>query len=222
MTITRAIVVLNVLAFLWEIAVTHGAVIVGLPNTPTPVDNYLLSPNSILVYHEYYRIVTSAFLHASIIHIGMNMIFLVSVGRFIEAAMGAWRTALVYTISLVASGFAIVYFSGSDYGAMGTLGASGAIFGMFGAMFAIGLKLGERGKQLIRANIGILVVNLIWSFAVPFVSKQAHVGGLIAGFVSAFALYYPPRPVYAQVVDQNSGAEFESTLEEPADEQHRY
>lgn len=217
--ITRAIVALNVLAFIWEIVVTHGAVIMGLPNQPTPVDNYVLAPSTILIDHQYYRIVTSAFLHASILHIGMNMIFLVSVGRFIEAAMGAWRTLLVYTISLVGSGLAVVYLSAPN---TATLGASGAIFGMFGALFAIGLKLGEPGRQLIRANLGILVVNLVWSFAIPFIAKQAHVGGLIAGFIGAFALYYPPKPVHARVVDQTSGTEYESTLEVPSDEQHRY
>ena len=169
--ITRAIVALNILAFIWEIAVTHGAVIIGLPSTPTPVDNYVLAPFTILQDHQYYRIVTSAFLHASIIHIAMNMIFLVSVGRFIEAAMGPARTLLVYTISLIGSGLAVVYFSAPD---AGTLGASGAIFGMFGALFAIGLKLGERGKQLSRANVGILVVNLSWSFAVPFIAKRSR------------------------------------------------
>ena len=216
--ITRFIILLNVIAFAWEILVTHGAAIMGVPNQ-TPVDNFLLVPSFVLVDHEYYRMITAGFLHGSVLHIFMNMLFLYSVGRFIEAALGPARTAIVYALSLVISSACVVLFSAPN---VGTLGASGAIFGMFGALFAIGLKLGDRGRQLVRANLGILIFNLIWSFAVPFISWQAHVGGLIAGFVGAFALYWPPRPVVAQAVDVHSGAPYESTLEEPGDDRQSY
>ena len=216
--ITRLIILLNVLAFVWEIAVTHGGVIMGLTNAPTPVDDFILVPAAVLVDHQYYRIVTSAFLHASILHIGLNMLFLYSVGRFIEAATGQFRTALIYAISLIGGGIAVVYLSPAN---AGTLGASGAIFGMFGALFAIGIKLGERGRELVRANLGILIINLIWSFSFSGISWQGHVGGLIAGFIAAYAMYYPPKPVVAHVVDQTSGAHYESILEEPPDAQQR-
>ena len=105
----------------------------------------------------------------------MNMMSLYFLGRFIEYALGSWRMLLVYMVSLVASGLGVVYFSAPN---VPTVGASGAIFGLFGALFAIGFKLGKPGMDLVRANIGILVLNLIITFTVPAISWQAHVAGL--------------------------------------------
>jgi membrane associated rhomboid family serine protease len=214
--ITRALIALNVLAFIWEISVGGSGVLSGQIMTGTPIDRYLLAPNDVRVNHEYYRIVTSAFLHGSIIHIFVNMLSLFWLGRFIEAALRPAKMLAVYMLSLIASGISVVLFSSPD---IPTLGASGAIFGLFGALFAIGLKLGPRGNDLVRSNIGILVLNLVFSFSVSGISWQAHVGGLIAGFVVAYAIFTPPKPVYARVIDRQSGAQYESQLEQPDDEQ---
>ncbi len=215
--ITRALIAINVIAYLWELRVGGPGVFSGGIPAGTPIDAALLSPNDVLVRHEYYRIFTSAFLHGSIAHIGLNMLSLYWLGRFIEVVLGAWRTLVVYMVALVISGLSVVYFSPAN---VATLGASGAIFGLFGALFAIGLKLGPRGKDLVRANIGILVLNLIWSFAVPGISWQAHVGGLFAGFVLTFLIFWPPKPVMARVYDTQSGAQYKSQLEMPDDDRH--
>ncbi len=95
-----------------------------------------------------------AFLHGGLLHIGVNMMSLWFLGRFIELALGSWRMFVVYMFSLVVSGLGVVYFSDPM---VPTVGASGAIFGLFGALFAIGFKLGKPGMNLVRANIGILV-----------------------------------------------------------------
>ena len=211
---TRILILLNVLAFCWEISVGGFGVLSGNIRSGTPIDGGLLVPDYVLVYHEYYRIFTAAFLHASILHIGMNMFSLYYLGRFMELVLRPLRMTIVYFVSLVASGFSIVYFSPHD---VATLGASGAIFGLFGALFAIGIKLGERGRQLVRANIGILVLNLVFSFSIPGISWQAHVGGLIVGFLVTYLIYFPPRPVLTPVYDQSTGAQYESQLEMPDD-----
>jgi membrane associated rhomboid family serine protease len=102
-----------------------------------------------------------------------------------------------------------------------TVGASGAIFGLFGALFALGFKLGKPGMELVRANVGILVVNLLITFTVPAISWQAHVAGLLAGFALTFLIYYPPRRVAPVVVDARSGRAMETEYESPFDpEQH--
>ncbi len=214
--ITRIIVALNVLAFLWEIAVTGGGVLsmMGSNRADLALAPYLLVPQYVTQNHEYYRIVTAAFLHAGILHIFLNMLFFVSVNRFMEAVLGSARTLLIYVLSLLGAGVAVVLFSAPT---SATLGASGAIFGMFGAMFAAGLKLGEPGRQLVRANLGILAFNLLWSFTVSGISWQGHVGGLVTGFVATSVIYWPPKPVYAQVADANTGAQYESQLEVPDD-----
>lgn len=210
--ITRFLIVVNVLAFLWELYT--GA----LHNDNAMIADGVLIPAYVLQGHQWWRIVTAAFLHANLAHIAINMLSLYWLGRFIEAVLGPWRMLLIYMLSLVVSGLAIVYFSSPD---AATLGASGAIFGLFGALFAIGAKFGERGRALVRANIGILVINLIFTFAVPGISWQAHLGGLVAGFVFTYLIFSPPKPVLTQVYDTQSGAEYESHVEMPQHEHER-
>lgn len=213
--ITRILVVLNVLGFLWEIhAGGFGVVSGNFPNHPTQIDDGTLAPVQVLVYHQYYRIFSAAFLHGSIIHLGVNMLSLYWLGRFIELVLRPLRMTIVYFLSLIASGVSIVLFSAPN---IPTLGASGAIFGLFGALFAIGLKLGDQGRDLVRSNVGILVLNLVWSFSFPGISWQAHIGGLIAGFIVTWIIFAPPRPVLTQVYDPASGAQYESHVEMPHD-----
>lgn len=212
--ITRILVALNVLAFLWEIRVGGFGVFSGNIPNGTQIDAGLLAPVEVLQYHQYYRIFTAAFLHGSIVHLGVNMLSLYWLGRFIELALRPLRMTIVYFLSLIASGLSIVWFSPPD---VATLGASGAIFGLFGALFAIGLKLGEPGRDLVRSNVGILILNLVFSFSFPGISWQAHIGGLIAGFIVTYVIFVPPRPVTTRVYDRTSGAEYESHVEMPHD-----
>jgi membrane associated rhomboid family serine protease len=198
--ITRFLILLNVIGYLWEIHVAGSEILTG-SGTGNGIQRVLLDgalvPAFVLQYGQWWRIFTGAFLHGSLLHIGVNMMSLWFLGRFIEYAVGSWRMLLIYVVSLIASGLGVVYFSSP---LVPTIGASGAIFGLFGALFAIGLKLGKPGMQLVRANIGILVVNLIITFTVPQISWQAHVAGLLAGFALTYAIYYPPRRI-APVVE---------------------
>lgn len=197
---------------MWELRVGGPGVFNGnIPNN-SPIVAGLLIPVYVTQQHEYYRILTSAFLHGGIFHIGLNMLSLYWLGRFIEAVLRPGRMLFVYFLSLIASGISVVLFSPPN---AATLGASGAIFGLFGALFAIGFKLGDRGMELIRANIGILVLNLLWSFTFPGISWQAHLGGLVAGFITTWLVFWPPKPVVAHVYDAQSGAQYESQLEMP-------
>ena len=211
---TRFLILLNVLGFLWEMRVGGAGVFAGHIPAGTRIDDGLLVPAYVLTQHQYYRIFSAAFLHGSIMHIGINMLSLYWLGRFIEAVLKPVRMLVVYVVAIVISGFCVVLFE-PPYS--GTLGASGAIFGLFGALFAIGLKLGAPGRQLVRANVGILVLNLVFSFAVPGISWQAHVGGLISGFLLTLLIFSPPRPVATRVYDTASGHEYESHVEAPRD-----
>lgn len=213
--ITRLLIVLNVIGYLWEISVGGPGMISGLGNNAgmeRVLNEAALIPAAVLQYGQWWRIFTGAFLHAGLIHIGVNMMSLWFLGQFIEYALGAWRMLIVYVASLVAAGLGVIFFSNPD---VATVGASGAIFGLFGALFAIGFKLGKPGMELVRANVGILVLNLIITFTVPAISWQAHVAGLIAGFVLTYALYAPPRRIAPVVVDANTGRELESEYESP-------
>lgn len=219
--ITRFLIVLNVIGYLWEIYVGGPEMLSGFGSGEgiqrVLIDGALI-PAAVLQDGQWWRIFTGAFLHGSLLHIGVNMMSLWFLGRFIEYAMGSWRMLFVYVVSLVAAGLGVVYFSNPM---TPTVGASGAIFGLFGALFAIGFKLGKPGMELVRANIGILVVNLLITFTVPAISWQAHVAGLLAGFAVTFAIYYPPRRVAPVVVDARTGREMETEYESPLDPEQR-
>lgn len=214
--ITRFLIVLNVIGYLWEISVGGPGMLSGFGGAGTErvLSEGALIPAAVLQNGQWWRIVTGGFLHAGLLHIGVNMMSLWFLGRFIELALGSWRMLLVYMVSLVASGLGVVFFSNP---LVATVGASGAIFGLFGALFAIGFKLGKPGMELVRANVGILVLNLIITFTVPQISWQAHLAGLLAGFVLTYAIYFPPRRVAPVVVDASTGRELETEYESPGD-----
>ena len=215
--ITRALILVNVLAFIWEIIVGGPGMLsfMGGGNELAVLNAGALWPNSVLVDHQWWRIVTSAFLHGGLLHIGVNMISLWYLGRFIETVAGSPRMLLIYFVSMVASGLGVVYLSPPDNAMIPTLGASGAIFGLFGALFAIGFKLGKPGMQLVRANLGILIVNLVITFAVPGIAWEAHVGGLLVGFLLTLVIYVPPRRIAPVVVDANTGTQYETEYQTP-------
>jgi membrane associated rhomboid family serine protease len=187
--VTMWLIAANVAAFAFEVWRVGSGLLLGGGSLMSLVNAGALVPVLVRQNGEYWRIVTGAFLHGSVLHIGVNMYSLYILGPFIERIAGPRRMAEVYGVSLVASSLAVVYFAG-PYDV--TVGASGAIFGLFGALFAIGFKLGRPGMQLVRANLGILVLNLIFTFTVPGIAASAHVGGLAAGFVVAYLLYTPP------------------------------
>jgi membrane associated rhomboid family serine protease len=210
---TRFLIALNVIGFVWEIWASKGGV---LSLTGGNMDRVLtegsLYPAAVLQDGQWWRIVTGAFLHGGLLHIGVNMMSLWFLGRFIEYAVGPTRMFVIYMVSLAISGLGVVYFSAP---LVPTVGASGAIFGLFGALFAIGFKLGKPGMDLVRANTGILILNLIITFTVPAISWQAHVSGLIAGFILTYAIYFPPRRLQPVVVDANTGTELETEYQAP-------
>ena len=215
--ITRILVILNVIAFLWEIKVAGPGMLgfAGGGNFDAVLQAGALSPASVIVGHEWWRIFTSAFLHEGLVHIVVNMISLWSLGRFIEYLAGSVRMTIIYVVSLVAAGLGVIYLSAPAAALTATLGASGAIFGLFGALFAIGFKLGRPGMQLVKDNVGILALNLIITFTVPAISWQAHVSGLLVGFLLTYAIYFPPRRVQPMVVDAATGDAFETEYQEP-------
>jgi membrane associated rhomboid family serine protease len=214
--ITRVLIALNVIGYLWEVSVAGPGMLGlgGAQNMDRVLEEASLYPAAVLQGGQWWRIFTGAFLHGGLLHIGVNMISLLSLGRFIEYAVGPWRMLAIYMVSLVAAGLGVVYFSAPN---VPTVGASGAIFGLFGALFAIGFKLGKPGMDLVRANTGILVLNLIITFTVPAISWQAHVSGLIAGFVLAYIIYSPPRRVQVPVVDASTGAQLDTEYQAPSE-----
>ncbi len=175
---TVALIAINVIAYLIEITAGSG----GLDGVGGRVvaDFALFGPS--VAEGEWYRLVTSGFLHASLFHIGFNMLLLYFLGRLLEPALGTPRFLALYFASLLAGSFGALLL---DPNAL-TLGASGAVFGLAGATFVIARG---RGMDAIAGEIGFLIVfNLIFSFIAPRISVGGHLGGLAAGVLCATAI----------------------------------
>jgi membrane associated rhomboid family serine protease len=126
--------------------------------------------------------VTAGFLHASLVHIGFNMLLLFFLGRLLEPALGTSRFLALYFASLLAGSLGALILEPNSLG----IGASGAIFGLAGATFVIARG---RGMEALAGQIGFLIVfNLIFSFSARNVSIGAHIGGLIGGVICALAI----------------------------------
>ncbi|MGV0653531.1 rhomboid family intramembrane serine protease [Mycolicibacterium thermoresistibile] len=132
---------------------------------------------------EYYRLVTSAFLHFGLMHLLFNMFALYVIGGPLEAALGRLRFGLLYALSAL-GGSVLVYLLAMNP----TAGASGAVFGLFAATYVVAKRL----NLDVRFVTGLIVVNLVITFVVPGISWQGHLGGLLTGALVAAAFAYPP------------------------------
>jgi membrane associated rhomboid family serine protease len=134
---------------------------------------------------EYWRMLTSAFLHAGLLHLGMNMLALYLFGPVAERVLGTGRFVATYlTLAVAASTFVYLF---ADPGTE-TVGASGAIFGLFGMVFVLMLKAG----QDVRSLLVLLAINAFISLQ-SHISWQAHLGGFLAGLAVGAAFAYAPR-----------------------------
>jgi membrane associated rhomboid family serine protease len=135
---------------------------------------------------QYYRLLTSAFMHYGVIHILFNMYALYVLGPPLERHLGRLRFAALYLLSAL-GGSVVVYLFSSLSAA--TAGASGAIFGLFGATFVAARRM----RLDVRPLVMLIVINLVITFTVPGISWQGHLGGLITGSLVAAAYLYAPR-----------------------------
>jgi membrane associated rhomboid family serine protease len=176
---TYVLIAINVIVYLVQIATGSG----GLFSTRISqftADFGLFGPS--VAEGEWYRLVTSGFLHASIIHIGFNMFLLLILGRLLEPALGTPRFVVLYLASLLAGSFGALVVDPNGL----TIGASGAVFGLAGAVFVIARG---RGMDALAGEIGFLIVfNLIFSFISPRISVGGHIGGLIGGVICALII----------------------------------
>jgi membrane associated rhomboid family serine protease len=135
---------------------------------------------------QWYRLVTAMFLHGGVVHIAFNMLSLWWIGAPLEAALGRARYIALYAVSGLA-GSALTYLIAAPN--QPSLGASGAIFGLFGATAV----LMRRMNYDMRPVIALLVINLVFTFTWANIAWEAHVGGLVGGVVVGYAMVHAPR-----------------------------
>jgi membrane associated rhomboid family serine protease len=174
--VTKTLIGVNLLVYL--ITAAQGA---GINNPGGSLFNKWILYGPAVANGDWWRLITGAFLHASLIHIAFNMYFLWFVGTAVESVLGRGRFLLVYLVSgLAGSAGALVINPNTP-----TVGASGAIFGILGAALIL-----ERQRNYVLGGqaMGLIVINLILSFVISNISIGGHVGGLIGGVLCTLVL----------------------------------
>ena len=160
------------------IAVICGAYLLQLLVPSIQQQLWLPSFEYLQFSNEWYRLFTVALTHGGFLHLGFNMYSLMVLGNPLEAAYGKQKFLIVFFFSLLTGSLTSAYFA-SIYSA--SVGASGAIFGLFGALAIVGKRIGAD----IRSIVVIIGLNFAFGFALGGVDWRAHLGGLIGGVVAA-------------------------------------
>jgi membrane associated rhomboid family serine protease len=174
--VTKVLMGLNVLLFLAQLS------------SDTIFDRFVMYAPSVGLRGEYYRMLSSAFLHDTgfLLHLPMNMYALFLFGTQIERLVGATRYLTLYLVAALGGSVATYLFLPID---TPSLGASGAVFGLFGAFFVFSRKLRADTSQLVL----LLGLNLALGFAARgYINNYAHIGGLVTGAAIAAAYAYAP------------------------------
>lgn len=178
----QALIALNVLAY------------VGEQSDATVIGRFGMQPAAIATSHQYYRLLTAAFLHAGLLHIGFNMLALWIFGTQLERMLGWPRLLVLYVVAAVGGSTASYVLSSPRV--LG-VGASGAVFGLFGAYFVIA----RRVRADTGGIVGLILINILFGFTYPHIDNWAHVGGLLTGGLVAMAYAHVP-PGRAQLLLQ--------------------
>jgi membrane associated rhomboid family serine protease len=181
--VTIGLIAANVAVYLFAAANNPAALTQAV--TTTLHERFALR-GALVAQGEYYRLLTSAFLHYGPLHIAFNMYALWLFGQDLERLYGRLRFLGLYFVSAFGGG-ALAYLIIDPNAALA--GASGAVFGLFGAYFVTARKIGmSTGGILV-----LVAINLVLGFVIPGIGWQAHVGGLVTGTAMAAVLAYAPR-----------------------------
>jgi membrane associated rhomboid family serine protease len=175
--LTKALIAVNVGIFLFQVGSGGGTL--SSPRGGLFERFALYGP--LVAQGEWWRLIGAAFLHANLIHLAMNMLFLWWIGAPVEEALGRARYALLYVVSGLAGSAGALLL---DPAAV-TVGASGALFGILGAAFVF-----ERQRMYVLGGgaLTIIVLNLALTFTISGISIGGHLGGLVGGALAALAL----------------------------------
>jgi membrane associated rhomboid family serine protease len=186
--VTYALIAINVAVFLTEGSFTLS----GQPTGKIYEEGALFGsirgvPTLGVANGQWWRIVTSGFMHENLLHIGFNMWVLYYLGMMLEPALGRVKFSVIYAVSLLTGSLGALLVSPHAV----TVGASGAIFGLMGAA---ALEMRARQIPLMQSGVGgLIVLNLIISFTLPGISWGGHIGGLVGGTLAAFVIQLGDR-----------------------------
>ncbi len=182
--VTLALIAINVIAFLAEgrFSLSGGQSGGGIYEEGVLLGSIRGLPNLGVAHGQWWRIVTGGFLHENLLHIGFNMYVLYVLGQMLEPALGRLKFGTIYGVALLSGSFGALLVTPHSP----TVGASGAVFGLMGAA---AVEMRARQIPVMQSGVGgLIVINLIISFALPGISWGGHVGGLIGGALAAQAI----------------------------------
>ena len=180
---TYTLIVVNALAFLVESS-GGGSLTGGSGSGGSIFVKGALDGPDISIHHEYWRLITSGFLHDGFQHIVFNMLFLYFMGPTLESTIGRLKFVVVYFVSLLAGSFGALLFTPDTY----TVGASGAAFGVLGALMVV---MHDRRISIWSSGLGIvLLINVAFSVAIPGISIGGHLGGFAGGVIAGWLIVH--------------------------------
>ncbi|MCE6997054.1 rhomboid family intramembrane serine protease [Saccharothrix sp. S26] len=182
MVVTPVLIAVNVLLFAIT-AVQAGSV--SSNQRSGLFEQLVMYTPAVAAGGEWWRLLTSGFLHFGPLHLALNMIALYVLGRDLEPVFGKLRFAAVYGVSLLGGGIAVYLFGGVF---TVVAGASGAVYGLMGAMLVAVLRL----KLNPGPALGVIALNVVLSFTLPGISLLGHIGGLVIGAALTAGLVYAP------------------------------
>ncbi len=208
--ISAGLLLVNIALFLLSVA-TGGFDIINLTRLGA------LVPQAVIEDQEYFRILTSMFLHGGFFHFGLNMLALYILGTLMERLLGPIKYFLLYMLSGLFGGILITLLAGQGEGFLAqffgdptdvTIGASGALYGIMAALFFITFKkkawFNPRSVRSIRT---LVIINFALTFTFPSISVLGHVGGFLIGFILSFFLVpdipYFRKQQYRQFYEQD-------------------
>ena len=170
--ITYALIAINVVVFI--LSVFNDAIL--------PM--FAVNRELIVNFNQYYRLFTGMFLHAGILHLLFNMYALYIIGMQLESFLGKAKYLIVYLLSGIGASMLSIFFSNSF-----SVGASGAIFGLMGALLYFGYHYRVYLDSVVKSQIiPLIVLNLILGFTISGVDNWAHIGGLVSGILATMAV----------------------------------
>jgi membrane associated rhomboid family serine protease len=179
-TVTYALIAINVVVFLAELV--SGVSLVGSSFGGSSIIEHGALFGPLVASGDYWRLITSGFLHYNLWHIAFNMYALYILGTLLEPAVGHVRFALIYLVGLLAGSFGALIVTPHSV----TVGASAAVFGLFGAAI---LELRSRGVDVMSTGLPLwLGINLLFTFTFNGISVGGHIGGLIGGALAGVAI----------------------------------
>lgn len=184
--LTYILLAINVLIFL--LLELNG----GSTQTETLIQ-YGAKYNPAIIDGQWWRLISSMFLHIGFIHLFMNMLAVFYLGVTVERIYGSWRFLVIYFMAGIGGSIASFAFTTNV-----SAGASGALFGLFGALLFFGLKYKKIFFQTMGSGVLLLIgINIVFGFTVPQIDMGAHLGGLLGGFIASAVVHLPKKRNYS-------------------------